>query len=71
MDYEDCVCVNITFGVRSGNASPEDISAALGLEPSRAFAKGDEFESCSGIHERPWGVWQLRSDDHVHNPPTP
>jgi hypothetical protein len=37
----------------------------LGIAPSHAFAKGDDYYSVTGSRKRPWGVWQLRSDSHI------
>jgi hypothetical protein len=54
--------VNITFGVRGASLVPQEFTALLGIEPSHAFAKGDECVSGKEIRRRPWGVWQLRSE---------
>jgi hypothetical protein len=57
--------IHVTFGIRADGLSPEAVSAALGLQPSHAFRKGQPYESRSGRRTRPFGVWQLRSEGRV------
>jgi hypothetical protein len=57
--------IKVSFGMRSDLLKPEEITASLGICPSHAFAKGDEYSSYSGTRKRPTGVWQLRSEDAV------
>lgn len=71
----EALLVKVSFGIRGDSLMPQQVSLHLGLQPSFASAKGDEYLSVDGIRKRPWGVWQLRSEssvsstnigDHVH-----
>lgn len=59
--------VSVSFGIRGDSLEPQKVSSLLGLRASHAFAKGDEYRSVTGNRNRPWGVWQLRSDSHVNS----
>jgi hypothetical protein len=57
--------INVSFGVRGDSLIPADLTSQLGIQPSHAFAKGEEYASKAGTRKRPWGVWQLRSEASV------
>ena len=57
--------VRVSFGLRKDDLDPKAVSEKLGMVPSHAFAKGDSYSSMGTTRLRPWGVWQLRSDDAV------
>jgi hypothetical protein len=60
--------VSVSFGVRGDSLVPSALTSLLGIQPSHAFAKGDQYDSKTGIRKRPWGVWQLRSDAFLSSP---
>lgn len=42
---------------------PAEVTAAAGLAPSRAWSKGDTYESkAGGIRTRPFGIWVITSE---------
>ncbi len=41
---------------------PTQITAALGIEPSFAYVKGELFETKNGPLERPTGIWALSTE---------
>ena len=55
------------FGFRSELLDVRKITKLLGIEPTRAWNKGDLFESRTGIYARPWGVWGLWTVDMVRD----
>lgn len=57
--------VSVSFGIRGDSLVPEEISSLLGMQPSHAFARGDEYHSVTGTRKHPWGVWQLRSETSI------
>jgi hypothetical protein len=61
----DLIRTHITFGLRSDSLNPQEVTSLLGILPSHSFSKGDRYNSSAGIRERPFGVWQLRSELHV------
>lgn len=62
-----CKTAGVMFSIRGDQVVPNTITSLLGVTPSYAFAKGDEFRSASGIHRRGSGVWQLRSEGAVQS----
>ena len=50
---------SVTFGVRADKLIPAEVSASLGLAPSKAWAKGDAFSTRTGPARQPWGIWSL------------
>src|SRR5438105_1507283 len=56
---------HITFGIRGDDLDPAQMSDLLGLQPSHAFSRGEQYESSAGTRHRPFGVWQLRSDSAI------
>jgi hypothetical protein len=55
----------VSFGIRAEKLVPAQITAAIDVVPTKAWAKGDAFKTRTGIHQRPWGVWSLRSETKV------
>jgi hypothetical protein len=59
----------IDFRIRSDILIPSEITDDLGVEPTRAWAKGEKYlgkifdpetkKVMSHWHERPWGIWGL------------
>lgn len=56
-----CKQTNISFGINGEDVDPSSITTLLGIQPTKAFAKGDEFNSRSGSHKRGFGIWTLSS----------
>jgi hypothetical protein len=61
------------FALRSDTLDPIKITSVLGLEPERSWKQGDPFETRTGTHRRPWGIWtisshlEIVSDDPTHH----
>jgi hypothetical protein len=62
---EEFQYIHMSFGVRGDSLVPAELTAALDVQPSHAFAKGDEYTSVCGTRRQPSGVWQLRSKGSV------
>ena len=46
--------------IRADSLVPEEVTEWLGVRPTAAFAKGEEYESRAGATmARPWGVWRF------------
>ncbi len=65
IENEPFATISVNFSLRSEALVPAEITKQMGIEPSHAFMKGDEFDSRSGKHRHPWGIWQLRSNPAV------
>jgi hypothetical protein len=48
----------IEFAVIGETLVPDDITATLGIPPTRSFTKGDVVSNRPG-GKRPWGLWAL------------
>src|SRR5258705_280356 len=57
-----------SFGIRSDDLVPAEISSLLHLTPRRSWAKGDLINTRSGVHPRPWGIWSISTDEAVTSP---
>jgi len=58
--------INLTFGIRSDTLDPQDVTERMGLTPAHSFRQGDKYSTKDGrILERPFGVWQVRSDGMI------
>ncbi len=67
--------VSIDFRIRSDILRPQEISNQFGILPTKAWAKGEKFQSkrrdpktkqvCVEWRERPWGMWHLDTENLV------
>jgi hypothetical protein len=64
-EREELPHIDVSFGMRARTLIPREVTKLLGVQPTHAFQRGDEFDSHSGKHRRDAGVWQLRSEDTV------
>lgn len=55
------------FSIRGDLLVPQDITGSLDLVPTIAWMKGDPFQTRTGVHHRPWGIWSLRTDGLVNS----
>ena len=74
-DEDEVAGISISFCLSSDNIDPALITIQLGVEPSKAWAKGDKYlgkklnletrriEQC--WREHPWGLWCLNSGTRV------
>jgi hypothetical protein len=64
---------SIDFAIRSHILRRSDITGLLGIEPTRAFEKDEEYEGLEKVGEdfrpilrrRPWGVWHFETAQFV------
>jgi len=61
---EDISCrnCNLQFFIVGADVNPKQITHDLRLQPTTAYAKGDEFKSKSGVRKRVRGKWCLNSE---------
>lgn len=53
----------VEFSLSGDRIIPAEVTAASGLSPSRAWSKGDPYESkAGGIRTRPFGLWVITSE---------
>src|SRR4051794_18626655 len=64
-DDSRCKASHAMFSIRSDHLNPAAITAGLGIAPSRAWAKDEEYLSFSGPHQHPWGMWHLSTEGTV------
>ena len=58
-----CKKTNVTFRIVGPEIAPNEITEALGVEPSKAFAKGENYQTKrSGIRQRPIGHWSITTE---------
>ena len=60
-----CKASHTTFSIRSDVLAPAEVTAALGIAPNKAFAKGEAYHSPAGLRHRPWGMWHLSTEGVV------
>jgi hypothetical protein len=60
-----CKASHALFSIRSDHLVPAAVTAGLGITPSRAWAKDEEYLSQTGPHRRPWGMWHLSTEGTV------
>ena len=70
--YEEFTKVSASFGFRAWDLKPAEITARLGIEPSRAHARGDKYvghvdKERMGVREQPWGVWAIDSEQSIQS----
>src|SRR5262245_19014405 len=64
-DDSRCKASHALFSIRSDYLDPVSVTAGLGIAPSRAWAKDEEFLSKAGPLRRPWGMWHLSTEGSV------
>ena len=53
----------VEFTLSGDMLVPAEVTAASGLVPSRAWSKGDSYESkAGGLRTRPFGIWVVTSE---------
>jgi hypothetical protein len=62
--------VFVSYGIRSDDLDPEEVSMLLGISLTWAFRKDQEYRRRvdrvhMGVRRYPWGVWGLQSDTFV------
>lgn len=60
-----CKASHALFSIRSDRLDPAAVTAGLGIGPSRAWAKDEEYLSKVGPRRRPWGMWHLSTEGSV------
>lgn len=56
--------ITFSVGLRADDLDVHLVSERLGVQPTRAFMRGDEHLSPTGeTMKRPWGVWRV-SEEH-------
>lgn len=58
-DDERCKASHAQFSIRSDRLDPAAVTAGLGITPSRAWAKDEEYLTKAGPLRHPWGMWHL------------
>jgi hypothetical protein len=59
---------HVQLSMRSDALDPDEVTRTLGVSPTWAFRKGDEFRSQGRVRLRPWGVWAVSSEQRVDSP---
>ena len=63
-----CKRTNATLRIIGPNIDPKEITSVLGVEPSRAFSRGEEYQTKrSGIRKRPIGHWSVSTEKIVQS----
>ncbi len=62
-EQNDLVDCHVDLRISGEHLVPGEITSILGIEPTRAWAKGDGFQSKGGTRNRPWGMWHLTTQD--------
>jgi len=60
-----CKITFVDFRMRADNLNPNEVTEALGIHPTRTYARGDTFRTHTGSKQRPWGVWILSTEGAV------
>ena len=67
---------HMDFGIRSNHLQKNEMSALLGIEPTRAFERGEKYSGPERVGDgqfrqveriRPWGVWHYNTSDFVRS----
>jgi hypothetical protein len=54
-----------SFGIRAEDLLPDQITQALGVQPTNSWSKGTVVHARSGSRQRPWGIWSLDTENAV------
>ncbi|OAI51280.1 hypothetical protein AYO44_05105 [Planctomycetaceae bacterium SCGC AG-212-F19] len=60
-----CKASHATFSIRSDILLPAEVTAALDVAPTRAWAMGEPYQRSAGLRHRPWGMWHLSTEGAV------
>ena len=60
LENPNCKRTYATFRLLGDLLNPSDITSRLGIEPSKAFAKGETWDK-AGIRQCTKGIWKLSS----------
>ena len=60
-----CKSSNTLFSIRSDRLDPAAITARIGITPSSAWVKHEEYLSKAGPRRRPYGMWHLSTEGKV------
>ena len=63
MDVNRKKATCVSFGFRADELDTSEITATMGIIPSRGFRRGDPFISRGVEHKKLWGIWVL--DTHI------
>ncbi len=73
-DRSSVVATQLDFAIRAEALRKDDITALLGIEPTRAFEKGERYlgreRTANGTFRsvervRPWGVWHFCTQEFL------
>ncbi|WP_438006554.1 DUF4279 domain-containing protein [Sorangium sp. So ce321] len=54
---------HVELGLSGDRVVPAEVTAVIGLLPSRAWSKGDSYESkAGGVRKRPFGIWVITAE---------
>lgn len=63
-----CKKTNVMFRIGGDNVVPSEVTNFIGINPSRAFAKGEEYITKRGkTRQRPIGHWSISSEMAVQS----
>lgn len=66
-----CKKTNVMFRIVGDEIDPDEITKLLGIQPTRSFAKDEEYNSKSGqVLQRPIGHWSICSEGLVNSTST-
>jgi hypothetical protein len=60
-----CKASHALVSIRSECRDPAAVTAGLGIAPSQAWAKDEQYLSKAGPRRRPWGMWHLSTEGRV------
>lgn len=61
----NCLLAHATFRVVGAQLDPDDVTAALRIEPSQALRNGQLVPTATQIRRQELGVWLLKSEGRV------